>query len=167
MKIILISSFLILSFISFGQTKVKVYTQFEDFQKEEIKNIDKDKVKVINFWATWCVPCVKELPYFEEINGSTVSGVLVEVTLASLDFEKNLTSRVQPFLEKKKIKSKVVLMADGDANKWINKIDKNWSGSIPASYILYNGNKYFFEKDYHSLEELQTEIKTIIKNNKK
>lgn len=161
--------FLLLSFslLMSGQSVIEVYPKFEDFQKNEIKNVDKDKVKVINFWATWCVPCVKELPYFEAIDGSEISGTNVEVTLTSLDFEKNLKTRVIPFIEKKQLKSKVVLMTDGNANKWINKIDEGWSGAIPATYIIYKGNHYFFEKDYHNIEELKIEIQTIIKSNKK
>lgn len=162
--LILITLF-IFSIISFGQTEIKVYTKFVEFQKAEFKNVEKNKIKVINFWATWCVPCVKELPYFEAINKTKISGIPVEVTLASLDFEKNLKSRVVPFIEKKNLKTKVVLLTDGNADKWINKIDENWSGAIPATYIIYNGHHYFFEKDYNSLEELQTEIKTIIKQN--
>ena len=150
----------------FCQTSIQVYSKFEDFQKAEIKNVGKGKIKVINFWATWCVPCVKELPYFEAVNGKKILDIPVEVTLASLDFEKNLKTRVIPFIEKKELKTKIVLMTDGNANKWINKIDQNWSGAIPATYIIYKNKHYFFEKDYHDLEELKTEIKTIIKKQK-
>lgn len=100
--LILITLF-VFSIISFGQTEIKVYTKFVEFQKAEFKNVEKNKIKVINFWATWCVPCVKELPYFEAINKTKISGIPVEVTLASLDFEKNLKSRVVPFIEKKNL----------------------------------------------------------------
>lgn len=164
-NIFTIISLFLFSIHSIGQSDVKVYDNFDKFKKYEIKGVDKNTVKIINFWATWCVPCVKELPYFEAIDNTEVSGVKIDVLLTSLDFEKNKLSRVIPFINKKQIKSKVVMLTDSDTNSWIDKIEENWSGSIPATYILYKGNAYFFEKDYHNKEELELEIKTIIKNN--
>jgi hypothetical protein len=81
--------------------------------------------------------------------------------LVSLDLESNITSRLKPFIAAKGITNKVVLLDDGDANSWINKIDSNWSGAIPATIIIKNGKPHFFEKEYHSTQEIEIDIKNI------
>ena len=65
---------------------------------EPLINIKDDKVHVVNFWATWCAPCVKELPYFEDIN-ENYKGKGVDVLLVSLDFPKNYDSKLKPFIK--------------------------------------------------------------------
>ncbi|MFD1314674.1 TlpA disulfide reductase family protein [Namhaeicola litoreus] len=115
-----------------------------------------DKVYVVNFWATWCKPCVEELPFFEKINVD-YKDQNVEVLLVSLDFPTQIEEKVIPFMEKNQIRSEVILMSDPDQNNWIPKIDETWSGAIPAT-IIYNKNKRaFFEKAF-TYEELITEL---------
>ena len=99
------------------------------------------------------------MPYFEELNEKL--GDEGEVILVSLDFGSLLKPRVLPFLKKKEIKSKVVLLDDPDSNTWIDLVDQTWSGAIPAS-VFYKGNKrIFLEQEFHSLEELENIISTL------
>lgn len=103
-----------------------------------------DKIYVVNFWATWCAPCIKELPYFEVLDQRED----VEVLLVSLDFPKHKESRLLPFIKKNKLQSKVVLLDDANENYWINDIHPNWSGAIPAT-IVYNRHKRdFYERSF-------------------
>ena len=60
-----------------------------------------DKIYVVNFWATWCAPCIKELPYFEVLDQRED----VEVLLVSLDFPKHKESRLLPFIKKNKLQT--------------------------------------------------------------
>ena len=130
--------------------KVPVYN-FKDF--EPILHKNNDTTYVINFWATWCKPCVKELPYFEELQ-TTYETEKVKVILTSLDMESQIDSKLKPFIIKNNIKSKVVVLDDPDANAWISKIDSSWSGAIPATLIYKNNKKKFYEQSftYKSLE---------------
>ena len=75
----------------------------------------KEDLVILNFWATWCAPCIKELPYFEVLDRRED----VEVLLVSLDFPKHKESRLLPFIKKNKLQSKVVLLDDADENYWI------------------------------------------------
>jgi thiol-disulfide isomerase/thioredoxin len=116
---------------------------------------------VINFWATWCAPCVKELPFFEKLN-KTYADRDVEVLLVSLDFPKQYDSKLKPFIEDKKLKSKVVALNDTDANYWIPKISEDWTGAIPATLIYNKDKRQFYEQPFN-YEELETQIKQFLK----
>ncbi len=123
---------------------------------EPLINIKDDKVHVVNFWATWCAPCVKELPYFEDIN-ENYKDKGVDVLLVSLDFPKNYDSKLRPFIKKYDIKSKVIAFDDTDQNRWIPAINKDWSGAIPATIIYQGDKRQFYERSF-TKEELEIEI---------
>lgn len=119
-----------------------------------------EKVYVVNFWATWCAPCVKELPYFEELE-ENYKNQNVEVLLVSLDFPNKKESKLLPFLTEKKIKSKVVLLDDPNEDVWIQAIDSSWSGALPATLIYSKNKRKFFEQSF-TRESLNKEIKTFL-----
>jgi len=120
-----------------------------------------DQLQVINFWATWCAPCIKELPYFEALNAE--AGDKLDVTLISLDFEDEFVKRVLPFVAKRGIKSQVLLLDEIDYNSWIDKVDPSWSGAIPATLIINpsNGKRKFLEKQLNE-GELETLVEEML-----
>lgn len=131
---------------------------FEQLQPELQKN--DDTVRVINFWATWCIPCVEEMPYFVRIQ-KEYKDEKVKILLVSLDFPSRIESRVIPFIKKHNITSEVVLLDDPDANAWINKVNPDWSGALPATIIYKKENRTFVEGGI-SYEELQKYINQIL-----
>ncbi len=118
----------------------------------------KAPVVVVNFWATWCKPCIKELPYFEKLGKNYQDDV--SVVLVSLDFPDQI-ERLEQFIEKHKLESQVVLLDDGNANEWIPKVDQDWSGAIPATIIFNKGERSFFEQSF-TYEELEKQVKTFL-----
>lgn len=122
----------------------------------ELMASDSGKIEVINFWATWCKPCITEIPYFQAIHNSDER---VNVTLVSLDFADEFQSKVIPFVEKNGLTADILLLDDLDYNSWIDKVDPTWSGAIPATLVINhkNGKRKFIEKE---LEE--GEIESII-----
>ena len=90
-----------------------------------------NEVYIINFWATWCKPCVEEMPIFEEIT-SKYAEAQVKVILVSLDWTKNIDSLVIPFIKKHALTSEVIVLDEPNPNKWINQISREWSGAIPG-----------------------------------
>lgn len=115
-----------------------------------------DTTYVINFWATWCSPCVKEIPYFEEINRK-FSGQKLKVILISLDFPSQYDTRLIPFITEYQIQSKVILLDDPRANNWIPLVDEKWTGAIPATLIYNNKGREFHQKVF-TYEELENII---------
>ncbi|MGY0426564.1 MAG: TlpA disulfide reductase family protein, partial [Polaribacter sp.] len=143
-KVFFIGLFLAISF-SCKKEKVaekEVVTQkneitVKSYNYKELKPLlekKDDKIYVINFWATWCGPCVKELPSFEKLK-KEYGSKNVEVILVSLDFPKQVDKKLIPFIKKKNLQSKVILLDDANEDFWIKAIDKNWSGAIPATLI--------------------------------
>ncbi len=120
-----------------------------------------DKVHVVNFWATWCAPCVKELPYFEKINKEYKANG-VELLLVSLDFPRKYETKLKPFLKERQLKSEVVCLNDVGQNRWIPAIDTTWSGAIPATIIYKGGKRKFYEKSF-TYEELEKEVQQFLK----
>jgi len=113
-----------------------------------------DTTYVINFWAMWCKPCVEELPYFEAIH-KNFKQKKVKVILVSLDFGKNVQERLNQFRTKKKISAEILLLDDPDADSWINKVDKNWDGALPATVVYKKNMKEVFTRQvtYQDLAE--------------
>lgn len=114
---------------------------------EELKQIvesDTEHTLVINFWATWCLPCVAELPVFAKLEEESAERN-IRLILVSLDFANQLNDRLIPFIEKKQIRSEVVLLDDPDANRWIPLVDQEWSGAIPATWVINKNKEVFHE----------------------
>lgn len=118
------------------------------------------KTYVVNFWATWCGPCVKELPAFEKLK-KEYENKNVEVLLVSLDFPKQIDKRLIPFINRKQIQSKVVLLDDVNEDVWIKAIDSTWSGALPATLIYNTKERKFFEASF-DYERLETELKSFL-----
>lgn len=128
---------------------------------EKRLNNQNDTTYIVNFWATWCAPCVKELPDFDSIT-KTYSSEKVKVLLVAMDFKEDMESKVLPFLLKKRLKSEVILLDELNGNYFIPKVSAKWSGAIPATLILNNKKqyRYFFEKKLNYVF-LKNEIDTI------
>ena len=131
-------------------------------QLEPMLNKKNDTTYVVNFWATWCKPCVAELPYFETLHKER-SGEAFKVILVSLDFKKKIASNLIPFLNKNKIAADVVVLSDPDANSWIDKVSENWSGAIPATIVYNKNQRAFYEQSFESQKELNDIIAPFIK----
>ena len=149
---IFIFAFLLLAFVS----DKKVSLTKIDSLLARIDN-GSDTTYVVNFWATWCGPCVHELHYFTELD-SAYAGKKIKVILVSNDFKNEIQTKLIPFIEKRKIKTEVLFLDETNDNEWIPKVDKQWQGNIPATLIRNTQKNYRLflprETTYHELDSL-------------
>ena len=156
-KVFFLVSFSICCTSNAEQLEVYDFDGIEHYLKQS-----DDKVYVVNFWATWCAPCVKELPYFEQIQQDFKENV--EVVLISLDFPSQYESKLIPFLEKKQLTSKVIVLDDPDMNSWIPKIDSEWDGAIPVTLIYNKDQRQFYPQSF-TYDALSSEVRKFMNLN--
>ncbi|MBK5722345.1 TlpA family protein disulfide reductase [Dysgonomonas sp. Marseille-P4677] len=132
-----------------GDIPVYTFNEIEPMFHPEVSN---DTTYVFNFWATYCAPCIKELPHFEAA-GKKYAGEKIKIVLVSLDFKSRIQTGVIPFIKKRNISLPVIVLADPDANAWIDKVDPSWDGAIPATLIVKKGERAFYKKEF-TYEEL-------------
>jgi thiol-disulfide isomerase/thioredoxin len=157
---ILLFSFVILQSCTSKKTEeekaVVPILNFDELEPRLQKN--NDTIYIVNFWATWCKPCVHELPDFERL-AAEYKNEKVKFLLVSMDFPQHLETQVIPFIATHKLKSEVVLLFDPNANVWINKVSSEWTGSIPAT-VVYTKNSRSFHEGSYTYEELKSVIES-------
>jgi len=139
----------------------------QDIKKIKIDELQKKITEaktplIINFWATWCKPCIEELPYFlEEYTAHKDS---LQLILVSMDFKDEFPGRVAGFAEKRKITVPIFWLDETNADVFCPKIDSSWGGAIPASVFINpkTGYRNFYEEQL-THEQLKKEIMAILK----
>jgi thiol-disulfide isomerase/thioredoxin len=117
---------------------------------------------IINFWATWCIPCIEEIPYFlEEVAKNKKDSV--SILFVSLDFKESFPAGIISFIKKKKITEPVVWLNETDADYFCPKISSRWSGAIPATLFVNNNTSYTkFSEGQLSHIQLQAAISKML-----
>jgi thiol-disulfide isomerase/thioredoxin len=128
-----------------------------DYLTDLINKPSTDEVQVINFWATWCVPCIEELPAFTAVDQMDD----IQVILISLDDASQIDRLVNPFLKENNITSTVKLLDDPYAAEWIPMVDPHWDGAIPATLIQRGDKKLFYNKSF-TQSELEDELEKFL-----
>lgn len=143
--------------------------QAQDFKKiklaelKQVVNPKDDAIYVINFWATWCRPCIKELPYFERLQKKYANQNVKVILVAVEDSEQ----KVKIFTKKKKIQSKVLLLDESKSDVWIPVVDKGWDGAIPVTLFINGKSK---KREFHMGDmteaDLNKKVESIVKHTK-
>jgi thiol-disulfide isomerase/thioredoxin len=153
---LIIFLFIAIAFAVSAQPKVVKLPELE-----KLIHSPSEKIQVINFWATWCGPCVKEMPLIEKIGQERSD---IRITLVSMDLELDSNpDKVYKFVERKALKSDVMILDAPDPNSWIDKIEKEWNGSLPATIVINTktGKRAFWGKELKEgeLERLIESVK--------
>ncbi|WP_118953302.1 TlpA family protein disulfide reductase [Taibaiella helva] len=122
------------------------------------RTADKDTLYIVNFWATWCVPCVKELPAFNMVH-DLYKDKPVKVLLVSFDFKEQYPVKLQSWVAKKKLRPEVAWFNETNPTSYIPKIAPEWEGGLPATLLINNKTG---EKKLHPDEISVDELKSWI-----
>ncbi|MCY7410809.1 MAG: TlpA family protein disulfide reductase [Chitinophagales bacterium] len=128
-------------------------------QLNEILNQQNGKIKILNLWATWCGPCVKELPLFMQAKEELKNEAL-EFIFVSLDFQSQ-TKIVESKIKELSLRGSLFQLNE-KGNQWIDEFDKNWEGAIPYTMIILPDGKRIYH--YDNFETLN-DFKLFLTNN--
>ena len=133
-------------------------TDGQQIQKIKIKSLcdlitASDSILIINFWATFCKPCVEEIPDLIKF-ANKYKKQKASLYLVSLDLEDYYPEKIKKFVAKKKYGAKIAWLDESNADYFCPIIDTSWSGAIPATLIVNNkmGYKKFYEKQLTPVE---------------
>jgi thiol-disulfide isomerase/thioredoxin len=107
---------------------------------------------VINFWATWCKPCVQELPYFKKAD-SLLKGENITFIFVSFDMPSKAKS-VQQYIKKMNLSGTHYLISSPDLDRFINQVEKSWQGMIPYTIVLTKDDRKNHEGSFETFKEL-------------
>jgi len=151
-----------LLFFQAGQVYSQKIPSYKIGELEQIIN-ESDKPMIINFWATFCIPCIEEIPYFIK-KANEYKNQDVSLLLVSLDMQDYYPAKISAFADKQKFNAPIAWLNETDADLFCPRIDQSWSGAIPATLFVNNktGYRKFFEEQLTE-NVLETEIKAMLK----
>ena len=147
-------------FYQTGFCQIPAFSTFTEFESAYLSPAS-DTGYIFNFWATWCKPCVDELPYFTEA-ADHYKNSPVKIIFVSLDSQKN-KEKLDDFVDKNLKNHRVVQLTDNKYNEWIDRLDPSWAGSIPATLFVKGKKRTFHEKQFENFNDLQTHWVTFLK----
>ena len=122
----------------------------------------KDKPRIINFWATWCKPCVEEMPYFHRADSLlNQNGTKLEFVFVSFDRMRD-TARVKQKIESAGIPGKHYIVSSQDAGLLIDAVDTAWGGSLPATWFVFEQLKFAHLDAFEQFDDLMRFIDAIL-----
>lgn len=123
-----------------------------------------DTTYVINFWATWCAPCIHEFPYFERL-AKEMEGDAIEIVMVSIDFDKQIRTKLPKFIKEHDVQLPVISLDAPNPHIWLELVDPQWEGSIPITVIYRNDQRRFISGEFPSYEELRKTVEEISTSN--
>jgi thiol-disulfide isomerase/thioredoxin len=146
----------------------------QDIPKWKISDLEafienSDKPTVVNFWATFCKPCIAEIPHFQQLVRQYEKDS-VQLLLVSLDMKEMYPERIKAFAGRFNFNAPIVFLDETNADIFCPRIDEKWSGAIPASLFINNqtGYRKFVEEELAE-QQFEAELKSLVavKANKK
>lgn len=158
-KILFLIIFISAAAFSFAQ-QIPVW-KITDYEK--YVSSSKDEVLVINFWATFCKPCVAEIPSFIAVTNK-YKEAKVKLVLVSLDLRSEYPAKILSFAKKHTFNAAIVWLNETNADYFCPKVDQKWSGSIPATIMINTktGYRKFVEEEM-TPKEFEKELQAAVK----
>jgi thiol-disulfide isomerase/thioredoxin len=129
----------ILSLICAGLVQAADLQLIDEAGFQRLLASSKGKVLVVNFWATWCAPCRKEMPELVALTSRYRSRGLQFVTIA-IDEESD-AAKAAEFVAKTKVPQPAYIKRFQNDEKFISMVDSRWSGGLPFTVVYDRAGK--------------------------
>lgn len=155
MKKLFILIFLFITSFTFSQNIQKIK------MNDVLKMIDSSQTPVvINFWATWCHPCVEEIPVFMK-NIETYKAQNARMIFVSVDFANDYNTRLIPFIQSHQMPDTVYWLDERNTLQIFQKLDRHWAGKIPATLMVNNAKHY---REFYNYGLVQYQMEAYLKD---
>ncbi|MEM6769902.1 MAG: TlpA disulfide reductase family protein [Bacteroidota bacterium] len=135
-----------------------IYASFDEI--EPLFNQRDGRTYVVNFWATWCRPCIKEIPLFEQLSAETNDKDL-QVIMVNLDKVGDIRGKVKDFVNDRPLQLPVVAFTDNYFQGWLYRVDPSWTGAIPVTVFYRDGKRHFNKGQISSYAELEGLVRRV------
>ena len=163
MKKYFLSIFIILVIIGCQKSEKNLNVSLVDANGfQELLTSNKGNVLVVNIWATWCVPCVEEMPDLIKLTDQ-YKDKNVKLISISIDYPEEIDSKILPFIKSHKLNFPVYVNNFRNDESFINFLNKDWSGAIPATFVYdKKGNQTAFLLGKHSFDDFKKSIENLL-----
>ncbi len=138
----------------------RIYDSFEALQP--MLELHNDTTYVINFWATWCKPCITEMPHFKQLAEAYRDKTLT-IVLISLDDKEGSSEKLSRFRQQQQLDLPIVLLDAAQQTDWQKKLDKRWDGTLPATLIYKNQLRFFANQAFSTYFDLEQMVSPLVK----
>lgn len=155
MSLAVIAGSMFFSAWTFAQTKTGVTPRAAVKAAKRVTQIDitalesllkpKGKPLLINFWATWCVPCREEFPDLVKLDAAYKGKI--DLITVSLDDLAEIDGDVPKFLAEMKAEMPAFLLHTADESAAIRLISKDWAGNLPLTVLLETGGAVAYQRN--------------------
>ncbi|NJB87715.1 thiol-disulfide isomerase/thioredoxin [Lewinella marina] len=135
-----------------------VYGSFEDVQP--LFQQRNDTTYLVNFWATWCKPCLEELPLLQQLSDEHRDQPL-EVILVSLDTEPGAIDRIPAYLASRNIDLPTLVLTD-ERKSWMRELDEKWNGALPTTFVYRNDLRYIYRRPFRTLPDVVGAVEPLL-----
>ena len=111
---------------------------------EDLRGNKSGKFRLVNFWATWCGPCLAEFPELTRVNRMYRHREFEFVTVAAnFPDEKR---KVLDLLQKQQASNKNYIFGENDKYKMMGAFDPNWDGGLPYTVLISPTGQILYQK---------------------
>ncbi len=133
--VLVVIGFILLSSLAQAQkSAAPVLVSIDAKGLEAVRAKSRDRILVLNFWATWCKPCVEEFPELLKLR-RTYHTKGLDVVFVSIDDDAKAKQKVTAFLAKMNVDGRSYIKQPGDDENFINAVNPKWSGALPATLV--------------------------------
>jgi peroxiredoxin len=110
----------------------------------DLKKNSSGKFRLVNFWATWCAPCVAEFDEFVTVNRMYRHRDFELVTVSMNEPDEK--DKVLEFLKKQHASNRNLIFASDDRERLMNSFDSHWQGALPYTVLIDPDGKVIYHE---------------------